>query len=222
MNASQCGNNYAVHHRRCFESLMISCNRLELDVCEHHTVRKRGLCRNVAPKVVNASKFAFPVLDDDDWSFSKSDASSLENSPKKNQNIERQEGPHTSSSLKRQQERSEEMAQTRDQSPQSAMRNLYEDNCSGCFRILSRCDDRWARRSQRKLQTSSHELYSTPPKRLASWVQFHSDDNHVVHPTKPARERRRSNFMMRMKSPHMRSTRNLLARSKLHVFDLST
>jgi hypothetical protein len=85
MNASQFGNNYAVHHRRCFESLMITCTRLDLDVCVH-TVRERGgLCRDIAPKVVNASKFALPVLGDDDWSFSNSDASLLKKAPKKSQ-----------------------------------------------------------------------------------------------------------------------------------------
>jgi hypothetical protein len=208
MNASQCGNNYAVHRRRCFESLMISSTRLDLDVCVH-TVRRRGRCRNVAPKVVSASKFAFPVLSDDDWFFSKSNASSLEKLPKKKQYIERQEGPHTRSSLKRQQERSGEMAQSRDQSPQSVMRNLYGEKCSESFRILSRCDDRWARRSQRKLRTSSHGLYSTPLKRQASCVQFHCVDNHdAVHPTKSASGGRRSHLMMMMKSPQMRSMRS--------------
>jgi hypothetical protein len=216
MNTSQCGNNYAVHRRRCFESLMISSGRMDLDVGVH-TVRKRGRCRNVAPKVVNASKFAFPIQSDDDWSFSKSDASSLKNPPKRKQYIESQEGPHPRSSLKRR---------------------------SGSFRILRRCDDRWARRSQRKLQTSSRGLYSTPPlkrqascvqvgskiikkapdqqpwvvfhsssqeasivrpplKRQASCVQFHGDDNHAAHPTKSDRGRRRM-----MKSPQIRSMRS--------------
>jgi hypothetical protein len=62
------GNNYAVSHRSSCRSLMIACSRLDLDVCEHSPRPRK--CKNVKPKLVDASKYTFPVQSDDDWSFS--------------------------------------------------------------------------------------------------------------------------------------------------------
>jgi hypothetical protein len=68
---SQFCNNYAVHHRSSVRSLMIACSRLDLDVCEHSP--RPIKCKNVRPKLVDASKYTFPVQSDDDWSFSTSE-----------------------------------------------------------------------------------------------------------------------------------------------------
>jgi hypothetical protein len=160
MYDSQFGNNHAVHRRESFEYLIVN---PDWEVTEHSPARRPKRCRKVTPKLVDARKFAYPVLSDDDWSLTTSDSG-------------------------RSDKRFLEDCRARRRSPRSVMRMTTwdeENYCPDSFRVLQCCNepiDMWIRRSQRSLLDRDRSRSTT---RRASSIQLYGNDNRVVRYSQP-------------------------------------